>query len=220
MTKEELQALLAGVTDPIVKQLGELGTKVSAIETGNTELKANAAMRDKVAAHAKALRDAAAAMEAAGVGLDSNRGHVKVLHHMAACMEAEAAGGKLPHAYNSYDLHHSAAPAAAQALDAKAIETAIAAALKPMQDELAASKTVIEDLKAKGFRETQEPARKTASKDTIALLAKGGIAEVPKEPMNEHQVDKMLEAAGVTSMSGRIAAKLQLSKDGVMARTH
>jgi hypothetical protein len=38
--------------------------------------------------------------------------------------------------------------------------------------------------------------------------------------MNEYQVDEMLKAAGVTSVDKRIAAKLQLTRDGLMARSH
>jgi hypothetical protein len=218
MTNDEFKALFGELVKPITTQLTELGTKVGAIETGSAELKANAAMREKVAPHATALRNCAASMEAAGIGLDSARGHVRVLHHMAASMEAEAASGKLPHVYNdhSYLSHSAENRATAPALDAKAIEKAMLDAIKPLQDELGSAKTELADLKAKGFKETTPPARKTVSKDSLTLLAKGGITEAPKEPLNEAAVDKMLEAAGITSFSQRIAAKLQLTKDGLM----
>lgn len=218
MTKEELQSVLDAAVKPITDKIGALSTDVEGLKANGTELKANAEMRAKVATHANKLRETAAALEAAGIGLDGNRGHVRVLHHMAASMEAEAAGGKLPHAYNEFDLRHSG-ERTAPADNTKAIADAVALAVKPLQDKLEASGTMIEDLKKKGFDNAAEPAKKTISKDSLQLLAKGGITAAPTTPMNEAEVDKMLEAAGVTGMAARIAAKLQLTRDGVM-RSH
>ncbi|MGH7880188.1 MAG: DUF6582 domain-containing protein, partial [Candidatus Binataceae bacterium] len=215
MDKKELEELLKSSLKPVADQVAALSNDVTALKAGSVKLEANQAMREKVAPHATALRNCAAAMEAAGIGLDSNRGHVRVLHHMAASMEAEAASGKLPHIYSGYDLHHSAElrPAEQPKLEENPV-------IKGLVDAVAAVGTQLKDLSAKAFTNSTAPDKKTVSKDTLELLAKGGINEAPKEPMNEHHVDKMLEAAGITSMNGRIAAKLQLTKDGVMARSH
>lgn len=189
MTKEEMQALLADAVKPITEQVGKLTAQVEKIEAGGNDLAANAEMRSRVATHTAALRNCAASMEAAGIGLHSTQGHVRVLHHMAASMEAEAAAGKLPHIYRDHDwsLSHSAVDvnkAVAEALAAagvktdkekdasKAITDAVTEAMKPMQAALEAAQTELKDLKAKGFRETQEPARKTLSAEGQLLLNK------------------------------------------------
>lgn len=59
--------------------------------------------------HADAIRSCAAAMEAAGMGLDEKRGHVKVLRNMADSIESESHLGKLPYVYHDENWISAAA---------------------------------------------------------------------------------------------------------------
>ncbi len=226
MTKEEMEALLAGALGPITQQLTAVTTQVNALKASSeTAVHANAAMRDRVAPHATALRNCAAAMEAAQIGLDSRRGHVRVLHHMAASMEAEAASGHLPHIYRDHDWAFSAgADAAALAAAAAAAPAAAPAenpAIKALTDAVAAIGTQLTDLKAAAFKNVDAPARRSVSTETIALLAKGGMtltAEQQKEGLTEEQIDATLAAAGVTKIADRIAAKQKIAADGLLRK--
>jgi hypothetical protein len=224
MTKEEMEALLANALTPVVTQINALNKDVTAIKAaGETALQANKETRDRVAPHAAALRSCAAGMETAGMGLDSARGHVKVLHHMAAAMEADAASGKVPHVFRDHDWGFSAAaqpgapatpaaPAAAPAIDAEN------PAIKALTDQIAGLGTQLTDLKAAAFKGAEQPGRKTIPSDVMTLLAKGGIKEAPAEGMTEGQIDTMLEAAGVTGISARIAAKQQIAAAGLLRK--
>lgn len=234
MTKEEMEALLAGALGPITKQITDVTAQVAALKASTeTAVHANAAMRDRVAPHATALRNCAAAMEAAGIGLHSARGHVKVLHHMAASMEAEAAGGHLPHIYRDHDWGFSAssdpaelaAAAAAAAARAKPADasglTAENPVIKGITDTLAALGTQLTDLKAAAFKGAEAPQRRTISSETIALLAKGGLTltdDQKKQGITEEQIDATLKAAGVTSITARIEAKQKIAADGLLRK--
>lgn len=224
MTKEEMEALLAGALGPITQQLAAVTTQVNALKAStDTAVQANAAMRDRVAPHATALRNCAAAMETAGIGLHSSRGHVKILHHMAASMEAEAAGGHLPHIYRDHDWsfnasgEHSAPAAPAAAAPALTADNPV---IKGITDTLAALGTQLTDIKSAAFRAAPAPDRKTMSSETIALLAKGNLKpeEVSKDGMTEDQIDTMLTAAGVTKIADRIAAKMKIAADGLLRK--
>lgn len=224
MTKEEFEALLAGALGPITQQLTAVTTQVNALKASSDQtVQANAAMRDRVAPHATALRNCAAAMEAAGIGLHSSRGHVKILHHMAASMEAEAAGGHLPHIYRDHDWSFNASgdhgnqPQGAPAPGLKADDPV----LKGITDTLAALGTQLTDLKAAAFTNTPAPQRRTVSSETLTLLAKGGLtltAEQQKEGLTEEQIDATLAAAGVTKITDRIAAKQKIAADGLLRK--
>ncbi len=225
MTKEEMEALLAGALGPITKQITDITTQVNALKAStDTAVQANAAMRDRVAPHATALRNCAASMEAAGIGLHSARGHVKILHHMAASMEAEAAGGHLPHVYRDHDWSFNAS--AAEFVPGRLAETAPGLkaddpVLKGITDTLAALGTQLTDLKAAAFKNAEAPQRRTVSSETVALLAKGGLkltAEQQKEGLTEEQIDATLAAAGVTKITDRIAAKQKIAADGLLRK--
>lgn len=224
MTKEEMEALLAGALGPITQQLATVTTQVNALKASSDQtVHANAAMRERVAPHATALRNCAAAMETAGIGLHSARGHVKVLHHMAASMEAEAAGGHLPHIYRDHDWSFAAgsehgAPAPAAPAVASPAENP---AIKALTDAVAAIGTQLTDLKATAFKNVEAPQRRSVSSETIALLAKGGMtltAEQQKEGLTEEQIDATLAAAGVTKIADRIAAKQKIAADGLLRK--
>lgn len=221
MTKEEMEALLAGALGPITTQIGAITTQVQALQASSEQaLQANRETRDRVAPHATALRNCAAAMEASGIGLHSSQGHVKVLHHMAAAMEADAAAGKVPHIFRDHDWGFSAAaephkPAAeaAPALDANN------PVIKSLTDTLSALGTKVDDIKAAAFKAAEAPARKTLPSEVMTLLAKGGIkVEDTKEGLTEGQIDTMLEAAGVKGITARIAAKQQIAQAGLLRK--
>ncbi|MGA7781095.1 MAG: DUF6582 domain-containing protein [Paraburkholderia sp.] len=222
MDPKELQELLAAALKPLVTQIETVTKDVTAIKAaGETALHANKEVRDRVAPHATALRNCAAAMEAAGMGLDSHRGHVKILHHMAASMEADAAAGKVPHIFRDHDWGFSAASdlkpahveAAAPALD---VNNPV---IKGITDTLAGLGTQLTDLKAAAFKVAEAPARKTVPAEVMTLLARGGIkVEDTKEGLTEGQIDTMLEAAGVTGISARIAAKQQIANAGLLRK--
>ncbi|CAE6838467.1 DUF6582 domain-containing protein [Paraburkholderia nemoris] len=220
MTEEQLKALLAGALGPITEQITAVTTQVKALQASSEQaLQANKETRDRVAPHATALRNCAAAMEASGIGLHSSQGHVKVLHHMAASMEADAAAGKVPHIFRDHDWGFSASaapaptPAPAPALDADN------PVIKGITDTLAGLGTQLTDLKAAAFKGVQAPDRKTVPSEVLTLLAKGGIkVEDTKEGLTEGQIDTMLEAAGVTGISARIAAKQQIAQAGLLRK--
>lgn len=230
MNEEQLRALLAGLLSPITDQIGAITKQVTDLQASTQAVvHANKDMRERVAPHATALRNCAASMEAAGIGLHSGRGHVKMLHHMAASMEAEAATGHLPHIFRDHDWAFSAgaddaAARAALAASAAAAAPAIDAnnpAIKSLTDAIAAIGTKVEDIKAAAFKAAEAPARRTATPETIALLAKGGLtltAEQQKEGLTEEQIDATLKAAGVTKMSDRIAAKMKIANDGLLRK--
>ena len=50
------------------------------------------------------------------------------------------------------------------------------------------------------------------------MLAKGGIKETPAEGLTEAQIDTMLQAANITSISARIAAKQQIAQAGLLRK--
>lgn len=213
MTDAELKALLAEALKPVGDAVAKLTTDLNALKAGDAALQANKDIREKIAPHATALRNCAASMEAAGIGMDSANGHVKVLHHMAAHMEAEAATGKVPFIYRDHDWTFRGA--AETLVQPKVEDSEAFKALKASLDDVT---TKLVDLKAQAFKQVEAPARKTVSAESTKLLAKGGITEAPTAPLNEEAVDRLLEAAGVTSTTARIEAKLRLTKDGLMVR--
>lgn len=217
MTPEELKKLLGEAIAPLTTQLDGLNKDVTALKASTAPLQANAEMRARIAPHATALRNCAAAMEAAGIGLDSRHGHVAHLHRMANAMEAEAATGKLPHIYRDHDWLMGGAetretpdPAAAT----KAITDAIEAAVKPLKDGLAAQDTKITDLSAKAFNTSPAPDRKTLSSEGLHLLAKAGLKlDGADSKLSMASLDAAVEKTGMTRQDS-IALKLALQQAG------
>ncbi|MDR6381822.1 DUF6582 domain-containing protein [Paraburkholderia caribensis] len=222
MDPKELQELLANALKPLAAQIETVTKDVTDLKAaGETALQANKETRDRVAPHATALRNCAAAMEASGIGLHSSQGHVKVLHHMAASMEADAAAGKVPHIFRDHDWGFAASAAPAPTPTPAAAAPALDAdnpVIKGITDTLAGLGTQLSDLKAAAFKAAEAPARKTIPSDVMTLLAKGGIKEAPAEGLTEAQVDTMLQAAGVTGISARIAAKQQIAAAGLLRK--
>jgi hypothetical protein len=220
MDPEELKKLLAEAVKPLTDQINTLATDVGKLKAASADpaLQASKDMRDRVAPHATALRNCAAGMEAAGIGLHSSGGHVARLNRMAASMEAEAASGALPHIYRDHDwsFSHAADPSrqAPATIDAKALGEAVTAAMKPLQDDLAAQKTQITDLSAKAFNQAEAPARKTLSGEATSLLAKTGLKlEGENSKLSIRSLDDAIDKAGLTRQDG-IALKLSLHHAG------
>lgn len=216
MTPEEIaKAIADGIAAALPAALQPLSASIKEIQEGSTELRASAAMREKVRPHAEALRNCAASMEAAGIGHDPNRGHIKLLHNMAASMEAEAASGRLPQIYRDHDwTFHAASDGKQQDAGTKKPEDD--PAVKALTDQIAALSTQVTDLKAAAVKNSPNPGRATVSAEVTHLLAKGGIKEVPEAGLTEGQIDQMLQAAGVTGTQDRIAAKMKIANAGLL----
>lgn len=217
MTPEELKKLLGEAIAPLTTQLDGVIKDVTSLKASTAPLQANAEMRARVAPHATSLRNCAAAMEAAGIGLDSRHGHVAHLHRMANSMEAEAATGKMPHIFRDHDWlmgngdNRTEAPAA---LDAKAIGEAVAAAVKPLNDKIEAQGTTIKDLSAKSFNNTPAPERKTIPAEGLSLLAKAGLKLEGED--GKFTVKTIDDAIGKTNMTRQdgMALKIALGNAG------
>lgn len=169
----------------------------------------------KVEPHAAQLEACADKMEAAGIGGDPNNGHAIALRKMAGHMRAEAAQGRMPSAWHRGDMWAAAEKGGAPVVDVTAeVAKAVAALVTPLTDKLSAMGTQMADLKAAAFKESPEPARKTASPEITALLARTGI-EAPKdgEKLSLSAVDKALSALPI---SQRIETKSALSKAGII----
>lgn len=214
MTKEEFEALFASALGPIATGLKTLTDDVTTLKASGAHLEANAAMRAKVAPHATAIRNCAAAMEGAGMGMHPQRGHVAALNRMAASMENDANMGKLPHIFRDHDWEMNAGADDRQAQPKIEDQPAF----KAIADQISTLGTKLEDIKAAAFKAVQPPERKTISASSTALLAKGGIKEVPKEGLTESQVDAALQAAGVPLGQKTMAAKMQLANEGLLLR--
>ncbi len=216
MTPEELKKLNESIA-ALTASVGAIAGKVEKIE--KTAVEAGAA-RDKVRPHAESLRSCAAAMEAAGIGTHATQGHVNVLRHMAASMEADAAMGNVPHIYRDHDYLSrtmeagadkggKGAPAVQDAETKKALETLTAS--------LAEVSTKLADLQAKGFKNADEPARKTFSPEVVRLLEKHNLSAAANEgKLTLEQVDKALEGMPVMQ---RTEQKLKLMAAGALPAT-
>jgi len=218
MTKEEMQALLGDMLKPIAASVTALTDKVTDLEAKGASL--GGPIIDQVKPHVDALNAAADAMEKAGVGTDAKAGHAGVIRRVAAHLAAEAVSGKVPNVYRDHDYLPDArveASADKGAL-AKMIADATAAAVKPVQDALESSQTLIKDLQAKAFTSAEAPTRKTLSPEIKSLLAKGGVGEdalSDGKKLSMEQADKVLDAAGLTGQK-RIEAKLKMRHEGLM----
>lgn len=223
MTEDELKALLAEAIAPIAATLTSVTADIAALKAKGSgdPLQANKDMIEKIKPHATALRNCAAAMEAAGIGLHSTSGHVTVLHHMAAHMEAAAARGETPYIYRDHDwtfrgsVDPHARPNGTLAEDP---------ALKALDDKVSAATTALEalatkitDLQAASFRAATPPDRKTLPAEITSLLAKGHLTEdQTKSGLTEVELSQVLDKAGITNRQDRIATKLAVTQSGLL----
>ena len=204
MTKEELAAALALALTPIT-------TRLDAIEQKRIEA---ASVADKVANHAKALKDTAAAMQAAGVGCHATRGHAAILNHMADEMMAEAHRGSIPSVYSGMSMYGSAETGA---------DTETKKQLKELKDGLDAAnstnadlKTKIKDLEAKASSGSG-PDRKTIPPRITSLMAKGNITLDAGEKLSIAALDAALKSTSL-STNDRLELKVGLERAGLLQK--
>jgi uncharacterized protein YggE len=99
-------------------------------------------------------------------------------------------------------------------MDAKAIGDAVTAAMKPLQDELAAQGTKVADLSAKAFNNVQQPERKTLSAEVTTLLAKSGLKiEGENGKLSIRTLDDAITKSGLNRQES-IALKIALQDAG------
>lgn len=215
MTKEEMLAILAEANKPTADAIAALTSKVNEIEAKGASL--GGPIIDQVKPHVDALNAAADAMEKAGVGVHATAGHVGVVRRVAAHMAAAAVSGNVPHIYRDHDYLPSASVEAGAAKTDKAIADAVAAAIKPVTEQLEAANTKVKDLEAKAFKNAEQPQRATLSPQIMTLLAKGGVKveDMGDKKLSVAEVDKVLDAAGLTGQK-RIEAKLKMRHEGLM----
>jgi hypothetical protein len=201
MTPEEKK-----VFEDMQTQIASLAQKLAAAED-NMKLSGGNIMH-LVKPHAEALRNCAASMAAAGMGMHPKMGHVAHLHNMADSMEAEAAMGKMPHVYQTD------AWLGASAEKEKPAE--YNSEMKKLVEEISCLTTKISDLEKAKFHAAAEPERKTISPEIKHLIAKAGIDVTGEKKFTPAEVDSMLKDTGM-SVAQRMQAKLGLSQAGKMA---
>ncbi len=210
MTKEELQEIVAAALKPVTDDIASI--KVAQTELG-TKIEAGKELHAKVVPAADAVRAAATAMQAAGVGVHATRGHVVALNRMADTIESEAMAGSLPQIYNDHG-YGMYAGADRSAPDATALTAAVEAATKPLIDQIAAMETKLGGKIAAARAESEAPERKTLSPAITSLLAKAGVdAPDGDKKLDSATVDKIF--AGM-SVSERIRRKGELASQGLI----
>lgn len=200
MTPEELKALLGEALKPVTDRLDKLEA------SKDQKIEASAKVRDMVEPHAAALDSCADAMEAAGIGAHPRYGHVAAVRKIAATMRAAAALGQVPAIHRDHDWPMNASADAAPMGDDK-IKAALADALKPVTDKLAATETKLADLKAAAFNKADAPERKTIAPAIKTLLAKAGLGEDEGKDLTVNKLEDLMAKARITSPEDRIALK-------------
>jgi hypothetical protein len=215
MDAAELKTILDSALKPLTDRLIKVESDSTAIMAG---VQANATVRAQVEPLASALESCASAMEASGVGAEPRGGHAILLRRMASAMRSDAAMGRVPSSYHD-GYYASAEPPTAAADSAAAIKTAVDAALKPLQDQLAAANTKITDLTNTGrLSASAEPGRKTVAPQVSALIARAGI-ELPGDDGKKlavSEVDQVMAKANLT-MTQKIMLKSELGRIGALA---
>lgn len=190
-------------------EIASLKKELSASKESSQKMEA-ASVQSMIKPHADALRECAAKMGAAGLGLHPKAGHVAMLHDMADKMEADAVMGKMPHLYQNYDFLGAAA-------DKKEIKVEASAEVKKLTETVDELNSKITDMEKAKFEAAASPERKTLSPAIMNLLAKGGIENVTEgKKITVGELDK---AFGKTQMSiaDRINVKLSLTAAGLLA---
>lgn len=201
MTLEEKK-----IFEEMQAQIASLAQKLSAAED-NMKLSGGNIMH-LVKPHAEALRNCAASMAAAGMGMHPKMGHVAHLHGMADSMESEAALGQMPHIYQVGGW------LGASAEKEKSAESN--SDIKKLVEEISCLTTKISDLEKAKFHAAAEPERKTISPEIKHLIAKAGMDVTGDKKFTPAEVDSMLKDTGM-SVAQRMQAKLGLNQAGKLA---
>lgn len=207
MTKEELQALLGEVLPTAVSAaIAPLKTEIESLKaSAKHPARIDAAgVRDMVEPHAAACDACADGMEAAGIGGHPSNGHAAVLRRVAGSLRAAAAMGQMPFIHRDHDWPVNAG---ADKVNEDAIARAIEAATAPLKEEIAATKTKMEDVKAAAFKESDPPVRKTLPPAIATLLAKAGVAEPEDGKLSLAKLEDTMRVANITDPEQRIALK-------------
>lgn len=216
MTKEEMQALLGdSLKVAIEAAVKPINDKLAVLEASAVDPKKLMAsnLTHMVEPHAKALEACADSMQAAGIGADEQRGHATLARKMAGHLRASAATGHIPNIYRDHDFLASADKPNDVA---EQIKAAVEAAVKPLQDQLAASDTKIADLKASAFNGATPPERKTISSDVQALLAKFDLKAESDGKISVAKLDEILAKSPMTREQ-KMEHKLKLQAAGLLA---
>lgn len=209
--------------EKIMKMMDALSAKLEKLEASIAEKDAANAEKEKesqklaagniqhmIKPHADALRQCAAGMAAAGMGMHPKGGHVAKLHHMADQMEADAVLGQMPHIYRDHDFLMAAKDESNQA---SSEQNKVIAELKASLDS---TNSALEDLKKANFHAAGSVERKTLSPSILSLLNKVGIQASADKKMSVVEVDELLANAKIKT-SDRIAIKLSLQDQGLMS---
>jgi hypothetical protein len=203
----DLAAGQATLAEGLAK-ITESMTKLGPVQAAN--------LLPKIEPHAAKLESCAAEMEAAGIGGDPNNGHAMQLRKMAGHIRAEAAQGRIPSAWHG-QVYSAAAVVPPPAVDTEATAKAIAAAVKPFADQVAAMGTKVADLTAAAAKNATPPERKTLTPAVTALLAKTGL-DVPNTEGGKIGLAALNAALDKMSMSTmeRMTLKTSLSRAGLL----
>ena len=205
LTPKEIEDLQA--------QAATLTAENAALLAANTALKAASdallvqasSVQAFVKPHATALRAAAAAMLAAGIGADATNGHAVYLNKMADKMEAQALLGQIPSSVESY-FYASSADSEKMVVQAAAYK-----------DEIASLNTKLSDAVAKASSlEAGSSTRKTLSAANVATLRKIGLGDVETDKLSVADVDQACQKAGLRSTDS-MALKMNLRASGALA---
>jgi hypothetical protein len=202
------------MNEEIKKLFEALAVRLDGIEQ---KIAANAEEAKKVSAgsvshmvmpHSAAIRNCAAGMEAAGLGMHASQGHVAHLNKMADHMDADAAMGKLPHIYQTSDFYSAGKD------EKKTNESS--EALKEIKASMIELSSKMTDMEKQRFAAAAEPERKTVPPYIAKILAKGGINPEQEQKITAEEVSDLLKNKGVP-IAARIAAKLELRQANKMA---
>jgi hypothetical protein len=205
---KEVQDAFDGIKKMVTDVVKPLADTVTALAASVEEMKTKpAAIQAKAEAHAKKYDDLAASLVADGMDAST-------LVRQAAYIRAEGAQGRLVMAFPA----NLAAAASNQGADVAAIVTeAVKAAVKPLEDKIAASDTVIKDLKASVAKGVNQPERKTLSPHITSLLARSGITLPTAEGEAKVPMAKIDDALKGISLEQRFQIKEGLAAAGVIA---
>lgn len=205
MTKEELQAILAEAVKPFNDRFSKIEADLATVLSS---AQAAAKIRNDVEPHAVALDNQATALEAAGIDATA-------LRKMASDMRAEALAGRMPTKLAAAAVAPAATTVAPVASDA-AVAELIAAALRPIQNQLEEANTKLKDVETAGRLQAAAPGRKTIAPSVTNVLAKSGL-DLPadNEKLKIADVDKALASSNIP-LQQRIMLKNELGRIGAL----
>lgn len=207
---KEVEKMFTDLTAGQVALTAALATITASVEKLGPISAAN--LLSKIEPHAAKLEAAADKMESEGIGGDANNGHAVVLRKMAGSMRAEAAQGRMPSSWSFYAAADKIVVKEGDGLDTA---KAIADAVKPFADQVAAMGTKIADLTAAARADVKAPERKTVKPEITALLAKGGI-DVGALGDAKIEVAKLDGALKEFGFAKRLEIKAALSQAGML----